>query len=187
MRLSLLILPLLLLLSACQNVQLERDFDPNRDFAAYRSWSWGEPAVQFKPDDPRLDSDLSRQRIRSALSEQLDQRGLRPAPAGAAGDLKVQAWLIVDNRQQQVSTHFGGAWGDPWRGGFWGGPSYVETRTLDYQVATLQVDFLDGKDGKLVWRGSAEQILRNGQPSPAEREAAIRATVAKILSQYPPH
>ena len=186
MRPLLLILPLLLLLSACQSVQLERDFDPNRDFSAYRSWSWGEPAVQFKPDDPRIDSDLSRQRIRTAIGEQLDQRGLRLAPAGTAGDLKVQAWLIVDNRQQQVSTHFGGAWGDPWAGGFWGGPSYVETRTLDYQVATLQVDQLYAEDGKLVWLGSTEQILRSGQPSPTEREAAIRDTVTKILSQYPP-
>ncbi len=187
MRASLLLLPLLLILSACQTPQLERDFDPNRDFAAYRSWSWQEPAVQYKPDDPRINSDLTGQRIRAAVGEQLDQRGLRPSASGSSGDLKVQVWLIVDNRQQQVSTHFGGSWGDPWRGGFWGGPSYVETRTLDYQVGTLQIDLLDGKDGKLVWRGSAEQILRNHQPSPAERETAIRATVAKVLSQYPPH
>src|SRR3990167_7600949 len=116
MRLSLLLLPLVLLLSACQTAQLERDFDPNRDFAAYRSWSWQEPAVQYKPDDPRINSDLTGQRIRAAA-----------------------------------------------------------------------IDLLDGKDGKLVWRGSAEQILRNRQPSPAERETAIRATVAKVLSQYPPH
>ncbi|WP_339461103.1 DUF4136 domain-containing protein [Pseudomonas sp. EA_105y_Pfl2_R69] len=187
MRLSLLLLPLALLLSACQTAQLERDFDPQRDFAAYRSWNWQEPAVQYKPDDPRISSDLTGQRIRAAVSEQLDQRGLRPAASGSSGDLKVQVWLIVDNRQQQVSTHFGGSWGDPWRGGFWGGPSHVETRTLDYQVGTLQIDLFDGKDGKLVWRGSAEQVLRNRQPSPAERETAIRATVAKVLSQYPPH
>ncbi|MFZ3154069.1 DUF4136 domain-containing protein [Pseudomonas sp.] len=186
MRASLLLLPLLLILSACQTAQLERDFDPNRDFAAYRSWSWQEPAVQYKPDDPRINSDLTGQRIRSAVSEQLDQRGLREAVANMQSDLKVQVWMIVDNRQQQVSTQMGGGWGDPWRGGFWGGPSYVETRTLDYQVGTLQIDLLDGKDGKLVWRGSAEQVLRSRQPSPSEREAAIRRTVAEVLSQYPP-
>ncbi|MHA6492415.1 DUF4136 domain-containing protein [Pseudomonas borbori] len=185
MRIALL-LSLLLLLSGCQTARLERDYDPNRDFAAYRSWSWHEPAVQYKPEDPRVSSDLTGQRIRTAVAEQLDQRDLRPATAGAAGDLKVQVWLIVDDRQQQVSTHFGGGWGDPWGGGFWGGPSHVETRTLDYQVGTLQIDLLDGKDGKLVWRGSAEQVIRQQQPTPAEREAAIRATVIDILSQYPP-
>ena len=187
MRASLLLLPLLLILSACQTPQLERDFDPSRDFAAYHSWSWQEPGVQYKPDDPRINSDLTGQRIRSAVSEQLDLRGLRPAAANTAGDLNVQVWMIVDNRQQQVSTHFGGGWGDPWGGGFWGGPSYVETRTLDYQVGTLQIDLFDGKDGKLVWRGSAEQVLRSRQPSPSEREASIRSTVAEVLSQYPPH
>lgn len=186
MRAPLLLLPLLLLLSACQTTQLERDFDLNRDFAAYRSWSWQEPAVQYKPDDPRLNSDLTGQRIRSAVSEQLEQRGLRAAAANTPGDLKVQVWMIVDNRQQQISTQVGGGWGNQWGGGFWGGPSYIETRNLDYQVGTLQIDLLDGKDGKLVWRGSAEQVLRNPQPSPSEREASIRDTVAKVLSQYPP-
>mgnify|MGYP007016145242 FL=1 len=31
---------LALLLSGCASVSLERDFDPSRDFAAYRSWNW---------------------------------------------------------------------------------------------------------------------------------------------------
>lgn len=186
MRASILLLPLLLLLSACQTPQLQRDFDPNRDFAAYRSWSWQEPGVQYKPDDPRLNSDLTGQRIRAAVTEQLDQRGLRTAAANTAADLKVKVWLIVDNRQQQVSTQVGGAWGNPWGGGFWGGPGYVETRNVDYQVATLQIDLLDGKDGKLVWRGSTEQIVRNNPANPSEREAEIRNSVAQILSQYPP-
>ncbi|WP_242445030.1 hypothetical protein [Pseudomonas oleovorans] len=31
---------LALLLSGCASVSLERDFDPSRDFGAYRSWSW---------------------------------------------------------------------------------------------------------------------------------------------------
>lgn len=187
MRASLLILPLLLILSACQSPQLQPDFDPGRDFAGYRSWSWQEPAVQFKPDDPRLHSDLTTQRIRDAITQQLDQRGLRPAASASTGNLQVQAWWIVDNRQEQISTQVGGAWGDPWRGGFWGGPSFVETRTLDYQVATLQIDLFDARDGKLVWRGSAEQLLGRRQASPQQREAAIQALVARILSQYPPY
>ncbi|EGH25691.1 hypothetical protein PSYMO_31452, partial [Pseudomonas amygdali pv. mori str. 301020] len=87
-----------------------------RDFGGYRNWSWKEPAVQYQPDDdPRLKSDLTEQRIRQSISEQLDQRGLRMATTGARSDLKVQAWLIVENRQQTVSTNYGGGW-DPWGG-----------------------------------------------------------------------
>ncbi len=185
MLLRLLLVPALLLLAACQTTQIDRDYDASRDFAAYRSWSWQEPALQYSPDDPRIKSDLTEQRIREAVSQQLDQRGLRPAAAGSSADLRAQVWLIVDQRQDQVSTNYGGAWGGYW-GGYWGGPAYTETRTVDYKVATVQVDLFDGKDGKLIWRGSAEQIMRRSQTNPAERDAAIRETVAKVLGQYPP-
>ena len=144
-----------------------------------------EPALTYSPNDPRLHSDLTEQRIRDATAEQLDQRGLRPAAGGTPADLRVQAALIVENKQNQVSTYHGGFWGGPW-GGYWGGPAYTETRTLDYQVGTLQIDLIDGRDGKLVWRGSARQVLRNNPSNPAERAAAIRETVARVLAQYPP-
>lgn len=181
----LLMLATLVLLSACQGVPVERDFDRSRDFAAYRSWSWQEPALQYRPDDPRIKSDLTEQRIRQVLAEQLEQRGLRPAQDSRVGDLKVQVWLIVEQRQEQVSTSYGGYWGGYWSG-YWGGPAMVETRNLDYKVATLQVDLLDGQDGKLVWRGSAEQVMRRAPENPTEREQALRTTLAEILKQYPP-
>ncbi|WP_024673308.1 DUF4136 domain-containing protein [Pseudomonas syringae] len=176
-----------LLLAACQSNSINRDFDAQRDFGGYRNWSWKEPAVQYQPDnDPRLKSDLTEQRIRQSISEQLDQRGLRMAAPGTRADLKVQAWLIVENRQQTVSTNYGGGW-NPWGGyGYWNGPMNTETRSVDYKVSTLQIDLFDGKDGKLVWRGSTERILNDNAGNPAERDQAIRTTVAKILEQYPP-
>ena len=98
--------------------------------------------------------------------------------------MQVQAWYIVDQRTQQYTTT-SGAWGNPWYG-YWGGPMFTDTRTIDYQVGTLQIDLYDAADGKLVWRGSGEQIMRTSPPSPAEREQAIRETVQKVMSQYPP-
>ena len=96
----------------------------------------------------------------------------------------VQAYLIVEDRQQQVTTNYGGGWGGPWNG-YWGGPMYNETRNISYKVGTVQIDLLDGKDGKLVWRGSDEQILSDS-PNPTDRNTAVRETVGRILSTYPP-
>ena len=172
------------LLSACQSNQINSDFDASRDFAAYRSWTWKEPALQYRPDDPRIKSDLTEQRIRQSVADQLDQRGLRPAAGSSHGDLEVQTYLIIEERQQQVTTNYGGAWGNPWNG-YWGAPMYNETRNISYKVATIQIDLLDGKDGKLVWRGSDEQMLSNS-PDPSSRSNAIRETVNRILSNYPP-
>jgi hypothetical protein len=180
----LVLLVMAVLLSACAANQVNHDFDASRDFAAYRSWSWKDPVLQYRPDDPRIKSDLTEQRIRQAVTEQLDQRGLRPAAAGSKGDVWVQTYLIVEDRQQQVTTNYGGAWGNPWNG-YWGGPMYNETRNITYKVATIQVDLLDGKDGKLVWRGSDEQILSR-TPNPSDRSTAIQDTVRKILANYPP-
>ena len=172
-----------MLLGGCQTSQVNHDFDASRDFGAYRNWAWKDPALQYRPDDPRIKSDLTEQRIRQAVGEQLDQRGLRPAAAGTKADLNVQAYLIVEDRQQQVTTNYGGAWGGPWNG-YWGGPMYNETRNITYKVATIQIDLLDGKDGKLVWRGSDEQMM-GSTPNPQDRNNAIRTTVTHILSSYP--
>jgi hypothetical protein len=118
------------------------------------------------------------------VTDQLDQRGLRPAATGTRGDLNVQTYLIVEERQQQVTTSYGGGYGNPWNG-YWGAPMYNETRNVSYKVATIQIDLLDGKDGKLVWRGSDEQLL-SGSPNPSDRSTAIHETVTRILANYPP-
>jgi hypothetical protein len=97
----------------------------------------------------------------------------------------VQTYLVVEERQQQVTTNYGGGWGNPWYG-YYGAPMYNETRLVSYKVATIQIDLLDGKDGKLVWRGSDEQILSR-TPNPTDRSTAIHETVTRILANYPPH
>ncbi|WP_151884054.1 DUF4136 domain-containing protein, partial [Pseudomonas putida] len=112
----LVLLSFALLLAACSSNNVQQDFDASRDFAAYRSWAWQEPGLQYRPDDPRIKSDLTEQRIRQAVADQLDQRGLRPVQGGARPDLSVRTYLIVEQRQQQITTNYGGGWG-----GYWGG------------------------------------------------------------------
>jgi len=180
------LIALAVMLSACQSPSVNRDFDPSRDFASYRTWSWKEPGLQYRPDDPRINSDLTESRIRQAVSEQLEQRGLRQATNGTKADVNVQTYLIVDTRQQQLSTQYAGGWGGYW-GGYWGAPMLSETRNVEYKVATVQIDLLDGRDGKLVWRGSSEKLVNDTVSAPGERDAAIRKTVAEVLQAYPPH
>lgn len=175
-----------ILLTACQSIQVQRDFDPNRDFSAYQSWGWKEPALIYMPADPRLRSDLTEQRIRETTDQQLLQRGMRPAAAGATPDLLVQAALILENHQNQIYTNYGGYWSGYW-GPYWGGPGFSEVRTVNYKVVTLQIDLYDSRDGRLVWRGSADQIFDEGSTTPEKRTAIINETVSRILSKYPPY
>lgn len=182
---SLILLPLLLVLVACQTSGPRADFDLNRDFGQYQTWEWAEPAVTYAPaNDPRLSSDLTTQRIEEAVAAQLDVRGLRPALEAGSADLKVRSSMVVETRRDNITTHYGGGWG--YWGPYWGGPGYSQTRTVDYQVMTLQIDLLDAADGRLVWRGSDSEVI-NDRLSPIDRSRAMHERAARILSNYPPN
>ncbi|GGL96167.1 DUF4136 domain-containing protein [Pseudomonas asuensis] len=182
----LLVIAFTLALTACETNTVNRDYDPGRDYAAYRNWTWAQPAVSYKPEDPRLKSDLTDQRIKDAVSGQLDQRGLRPATVNGPADLQVRAYLITDERHGQT-MRTDPYWGSPWGyWGPWGSGGYTQTQTFTYQVTTLQIDLLDRRDGKLVWRGSTELSSDQTADTPAQRTTAINTAISKILAQYPP-
>lgn len=177
-----------LVLAACQATPVQPDYDVSRDFSNYRTWTWAEPAVSFTPaNDPRIGSDLVAQRLKEAISAQLDARGLRPAASPEEADLKVHADMIVDEEQQMVTTNFGVGMGTGYWGVWGGGPVMSETRSVDYQTATLQIDLLDADDNQLVWRGSSTEVIRDQAPSPAERTRKTHELVSRVLTGYPPN
>ncbi|MFT6429047.1 MAG: hypothetical protein ACJAXR_001976 [Halopseudomonas sp.] len=185
-RSGVLIVVFALLLVACQTAPVERDYDTSRDFTQYRTWSWAEQAITYTPaEDPRVRSDLTSQRIRNAVGDQLDVRGLRPAREDLSANLRVQVNVISEEKEDQVTTSFGGSIGY-WGWGWGGGPSYTQSRSVDYQMLTLQVDLRDASDGQLVWRGSDDQQLWDASQPPAERALQIREMITRILSGYPP-
>ncbi|MGN5518374.1 DUF4136 domain-containing protein [Halopseudomonas sp. Lyrl_26] len=182
-RLAMLI-SLVLALGACQVSVPRTDYDLNRDFGQYQTWSWSEPAVTYAPaSDPRVASDLTSRRVKEAVSAQLDVRGLRPATEPATADLRVQATLITEIHRDDVTTHYGGYWG--YWGPYWGGPGYSQTRTVEYPVMTLQIDLFDARDGQLVWRGS-DSARVNERLSPLERSREMHERAARVLNSYPP-
>lgn len=182
---SLMLFSLLLVLAACQTSGPRADFDLNRDFSQYQTWEWAEPAVTYAPaNDPRLTSDLTTERIVEAVAAQLDVRGLRPVADGSAADLQARTSVVVETRRDNVTTHYGGGWG--YWSPYWGGPGYSQTRTVDYQVMTLQIDLLDAAENRLVWRGSDSEVI-NERLSPIERSREMHERVARILTNYPPN
>ena len=77
------LLPCVLALAACQTT-IKPDYDTSYDFSTSQTWQWAEPKVTFTPaDDPRLSSDLTAERVKQAVADGLDARGLRPVLEGA--------------------------------------------------------------------------------------------------------
>ncbi|MCY1536329.1 hypothetical protein D9M68_717830 [compost metagenome] len=150
---------------------------PERDYARYRNWAW------LDGRQPPASAWASSALVQEALSNALDQRGLRPAQTAAA-DLKVRTNLQLQRRIRQVADRYGSYYGhnryaDDF--GMWGSVPLV--RTYEEEVVVVHIDLFDGQDGQPVWSGSAE-VPSDG--SQAERADALRDAMRRALENYPP-
>lgn len=149
-----------------------------RDYSRYRNWSWRNG--QLPAGSAWADSAL----LAEALSNSLDQRGLRPAQQTTGSDLQVSADLRLERRQYQVRDDYGsyygnGPYGD--RYGMYG--SVPLTRNYEVEVAVVRIDMFDGRSGQPVWSGNAEARSEGSQ---SERADALREAVNKALGAFPP-
>jgi hypothetical protein len=157
---------------------------PARDYGRYRSWAWrnAQRPAGLASSDPG--------QLADAVSNALDQHGLRPAH-GSAADLLVSADIRLERRLRQVrdydsydpyygpSVGFGG-----YRNGYGAYGSVPVVRTYEVEVMVVRIDLFDARNGQPVWSASAES--GSGKDSPRERESALRESVSKALSGYPP-
>ena len=149
---------------------------PVRDYGRYRTWSWQQL--------PAGTAWASSEQVQEALSNALDQRGLRPHRVGKTSDLKVSAELRLEQRLRQVTEQYGSHYGHSRYGdnyGMWGSAPLVRSYTEDVMV--VRIELFDGQSGQPVWNGHAE-TRNNGSQS--ERATALRNAVQQALAAYPP-
>ncbi|MFJ9992092.1 DUF4136 domain-containing protein [Pseudomonas putida] len=158
-----------------------------RDYGRYRSWSWRNGQL------PSGSANADPAQLADAISGVLDQHGLRPA-RGASGDLLVSANLRLERRLRQVRDYdydpyygpapYGGIGYGGYRNGYGAYGSVPIVRTYEVEVMVVHIDLFDARNGQPVWSASAESGSEKG--SPRDRENALRESVRKALSGYPP-
>ncbi|PCR96495.1 hypothetical protein CP336_09775 [Pseudomonas fluorescens] len=153
---------------------------PPRDYGRYRSWAWLNgrlPAGSAWADSAQ---------VAEAVSNALDQRGLRPLHDNRPADLFVSANLSLETRLRQVQDDYGyGGYGgyDRYGRGYGMYNTVPIVRTYQEQVVVVRVDLFDAGSGQPVWSASAETGTRGNQ---SDRADAIREAVEKAMSAYPP-
>ncbi|MDX1454084.1 MAG: DUF4136 domain-containing protein [Gammaproteobacteria bacterium] len=167
----------LFLLSACAARPLV-EFDPAADFSQYRSFSWQAPAHDAV-DDPILDSPLLDAKVRQAVIDALQQRGLDFVAEGQA-DLLV-TYHTADKQRSRPGSFVLGFGTGPWnRRTTVGYAVYGGDR--HYEEGLLIIDLVDARNGQLVWRGWRGASLNQA----SFQQAGINEIVRIILSSYPP-
>jgi hypothetical protein len=148
--------------------KVELDYDKAVDFAAFRTYSWKDPAAAAK--DQQMHT-----RIIWYVERELEKRGLKKAPEGK-GDLFVRYYA----RGKE------GLKGTPSQGeSYLPGGSGQLTTGVDFQrvlEGTLILELQRGSDEKAVWRAGTELTAIDKKRIDAETASAVRL----LLSKYPP-
>ena len=159
---------------------------PPRDYGRYRSWAW------LNGHLPQGTAWADSAQVAEAVSNTLDQRGLRPLHDNRPADLLVSADLHLETRLRQVQDDYG--YGGGYYGGGYGGYNRYGSgyglyntvpviRTYQVQVVVVRVDLFDASTGQPVWSANAETSSQGNQ---RERADALREAVEKAMSAYPP-
>ncbi|WP_210396614.1 DUF4136 domain-containing protein [Motiliproteus sediminis] len=186
-----------LLLSGCQQMAVNTDFDPYVEFANYRTFDW----MPEKSVDLPADQQLLSQRLKYTVEQELRNKGI--VRDESAPDFLISYYGDSQKRTSERLVEHGNYWGDRDRYDhyrhspdktdprYWNTPpeqrtriNYtrsLETQTITYTEGTLVIDFLDAESRQVVWQSNIRGVLSNSDPMKSVTEAVQRA-----LTQFPP-
>ena len=162
--------------SIAQKITL--DYAHDFDFSGVKTFTYVEPS------DSKAGSDLTNDRIKSAIIRQLTTGGDHLKQVESGGDLYVTYHVTTQDNTVFNTTSFGyGGYGGGWGGyGRWGYGGYggmggsSTTTASTYTDGTLILDAYEPAEKKLVWRGTGTVTLKNSPEKQAKQ-------VDKILTK----
>ena len=147
---------------------VKTDYSHSTDFGQFHTYSWM---------NVKAGNSLWMDRIKRDVDAQLATKGWTAVPSG--GDAAVSAFGST-REQPTLQTYydgFGGGW-------FWrGGPDFATTTVENTPVGTLVVDIFDARDKKLIWRGTASNVLSD---HPEKNEKKLEDSVQDMFKHFPP-
>ncbi|ATD03410.1 hypothetical protein PTE01_04240 [Pseudoalteromonas tetraodonis GFC] len=170
----------LALLTACTQTP-DWDYDKSANFSNYKTFAWVENASLTKDTNNYQISGLMEKRVRNAVNNQLSQQLGMQLVDVAQADVLVNYHASVDKELEVDSFNVG--YGARW--GYWDTGFNHDVSAREYEVGTLVIDIINRESNQLIWRGAKDGRLKKKQ-TPSQREAAIKETVANILSNFPP-
>lgn len=171
-----------LLLAACATTA-NIDYRQGYDFSSIRSLDI-RPALAPASSDPRVNSPLVDQRIRTAIAAWMKSHGYRVVSRGgdAALTYRIGTRSGLESNDSGVSFGYGAFGRHTALGLGYGFPLYdIDT----YDDAVLTIDVLDAHDDSLLWRGSSSRRIGNGN-TPEKLDELVKGLVSDVLDNFPP-
>lgn len=170
------------LLSACSSIQVSQDYVAETDFGALKTYRWSAETLK-KEQETEGNNPLLNSRIHAAIDRRLMAMGYQQVDTAADFVVSYQS----DVRQRITSDGPSGAFsvGFGSFGNFGAIGIGTGSHVRDEDEAALMIDFINGRDNKLIWRGvSTRYVYTHNEPEELTR--TINAHVDAILAQFPP-
>ena len=149
-------------------VDVKTDYDHKANFNQYKTYSW----AKVETANPLWD-----ERVKDAVDKALSAKGWTQVPSG--GDVSIVA-VGTTHDKPTLETFYNGFDGWGW-GGF--GDAVATTTVEHYKEGTLVVDMFDTTTKKLIWRGSATDLLSD---KPEKNISKLNKAVQKMFEHFPP-
>lgn len=150
--------------------------EPGLDMSPYRSFAWG-PADALPTGDPRLDEDpFFNDHVQGAVEKLLAARGLELSGSGSA-DLLIHYHANIRERidVDHIDRRYGYCAG-----------AECPPDTFRYEAGTLVLDVIDARTNRLIWRGWAQNSVKDMLDDRDTMAEMIDRAVSRMLQRLPP-
>jgi hypothetical protein len=161
--------------TGCATMTVSSHVLPGLDIAQYRTFDWG-PADSLPAGDARLDDNpFFRDRLQGAVEKRLAARGLEQSYSGTS-DLLVHYHACVSQRIDVDRSELGdrdcyGADCPP--------------RVVRYEASTLMLEFVDRATNRVIWRGWAQNNLKDFLSDLPRMDKTVDEAVSRMLARFP--
>lgn len=155
---SCLLLGALLIAGCASGPRIVTNQDPGADFAQFRTFGFMDPLGT----DSASGQTLTSQHLISAVSDELQMRGLRPSddPELLVNFFLSTREVVTASPSSNASMHWRRGRYSTWRGYSMG----MSTTTVTQQTqGTVAVDLVDAGRGQLVWEGAATKRVTDSR------------------------
>jgi|SRR6478672_6171334 len=163
------------LLTACNPVKVNSDYDKSTSFEGYKTYAYQKGGI-----DKVEISDLDKKRILRSIDEVMAAKGFTKSENP---DLLIN-FFTKEREQINVTPQYSVGWQYGWSYGWnpWTWPGH-SGNVSKYTEGTLTIDFIDAKKNELIWQGIGEGSLTKDVE---KKDENIKEFVTSILNQYPP-
>jgi hypothetical protein len=158
----------------CSGIKIDVEFDPEIDFAQYKTYRWARQKQQVMPRRP-TDIAFMDKRIKYEADSILAMKGYVKAKHDDEAEFLVAYFLTAEDRVNV--TYYGYGYG-----GYGWGPHGGYASTYRYKEGTLVMDIVDAAEMELVWRGWASTDIHSRE----EAHYMIPRAVRETLKRFPP-